>query len=85
MEAELAALGPVNPLALEELSELGERHQFLEAQVEDVRHARRELHHVIRTLDEEIMHVFDSAFADVNEHFSTLVNSLFPGGTGRLC
>ncbi len=84
LETELAALGPVNPLALEELSELGERHQFLEAQVEDVRHARRELHHVIRTLDEEIMHVFDSAFADVNEHFSTLVNSLFPGGTGRL-
>jgi hypothetical protein len=28
--------------------------------------------------------VFDSAFADVNEHFSTLVTSLFPGGTGRL-
>jgi hypothetical protein len=84
LEAELAKLGPVNPLALEELSELNERHQFLEAQVEDVRSARRELHHVIRTLDEEIMHVFDSAFADVNEHFSTLVTSLFPGGTGRL-
>ena len=30
------------------------------------------------------MHVFDSAFADVNEHFSNLVTSLFPGGTGRL-
>ncbi len=84
LEAELAALGPVNPLALEELSELGERHQFLEAQVEDVRLARRELHQVIRTLDEEIMHVFDSAFADVNEHFSSLVTTLFPGGTGRL-
>jgi hypothetical protein len=69
---------------MEELSELGERHQFLESQVEDVRTARRELHHVIRTLDEEIMQVFDSAFADVNEHFSTLVTSLFPGGTGRL-
>ena len=52
--------------------------------MEDVRDARRELHHVIRTLDEEIMQVFDSAFADVNEHFSTLVTSLFPGGTGRL-
>ncbi len=84
LEAELAALGPVNPLALEELSELGERHQFLESQVEDVRKARRELHHVIRTLDEEIMHVFDAAFTDVNEHFSTLVTTLFPGGTGRL-
>jgi chromosome segregation ATPase len=39
---------------------------------------------VIRTLDDEIMHVFDSAFADVNEHFSNLVTTLFPGGTGRL-
>ena len=84
LEAELSALGPVNPLALEELAELGERHQFLESQVEDVRTARRELHHVIRTLDEEIMHVFDAAFADVNEHFSSLVTTLFPGGTGRL-
>jgi chromosome segregation ATPase len=84
LEAELAAIGPVNPLAMEELSELGERHQFLESQVEDVRKAQRELRQVIRTLDEEIMHVFDSAFADVNEHFSTLITSLFPGGTGRL-
>ena len=84
LEAELAAIGPVNPLAMEELSELGERHQFLESQVEDVRKAQRELRHVIRTLDEEIMHVFDSAFADVNEHFSNLITSLFPGGTGRL-
>jgi chromosome segregation protein len=84
LELELAKLGPVNPLALEELSELGERHQFLETQVEDVRTSRRELHHVIRTLDDEIMQVFASAFADVNEHFSNLVTTLFPGGTGRL-
>ena len=84
LESELAAIGPVNPLAMEELSELGERHQFLESQVEDVRKAQRELRQIIRTLDEEIMHVFDAAFADVNEHFSNLITSLFPGGTGRL-
>ena len=84
LETELAAIGPVNPLAMEELSELGERHHFLESQVEDVRKAQRDLRQVIRTLDEEIMHVFDSAFADVNEHFSNLITSLFPGGTGRL-
>jgi chromosome segregation protein len=84
LEVELAALGPVNPLALEELAELGERHQFLESQVDDVRAARRELNQVIRTLDEEIMRVFDAAFADVNDHFSSLVTTLFPGGTGRL-
>jgi len=84
IEARMAEIGPVNPLAVEELSELSERHHFLETQVEDVRRARRELQHGIRTLDEEIMSVFDAAFADVNEHFSSLVSSLFPGGTGRL-
>ncbi len=84
LEGELAAMGPVNPLALEELAEHTERHQFLESQVEDVRSARRQLHQVIRTLDDEIMQVFATAFADVNEHFSNLVTTLFPGGTGRL-
>jgi len=84
LERKLVALGPVNPLALEELSTLEERHKELEAQVDDVRGARRELHEVVRTLDHEIMTSFAAAAADVNEHFSTLVALLFPGGTGRM-
>ncbi len=84
IETELASLGPVNPLALEELGELEERHRFLEEQVEDVRRARRELHQVIRAVDDEIMRVFTEAFADVSEHFRVLVETLFPGGSGRL-
>ena len=74
----------MNPLALEELSTLEERHKELEAQVDDVRGARRELHEVVRTLDHEIMTSFAAAAADVNEHFSALIAMLFPGGTGRL-
>ena len=84
LERKLVALGPVNPLALEELSTLEERHKELEAQVDDVRGARRELHEVVRTLDHEIMTSFAAAAADVNEHFSALIAMLFPGGTGRL-
>ena len=80
----LGALGPINPLALEELASLEERHAELEEQVGDVRKARRELFEVLRTLDEEIMQAFASATQDVNEHFSNLVAMLFPGGTGRL-
>jgi chromosome segregation protein len=80
----LGDLGPINPLALEELTVLEERHRDLDAQVADVRSARRELQEVVRTLDEEIMSTFASAAADVNEHFSDLVGTLFPGGQGRL-
>jgi chromosome segregation protein len=84
LERKIVALGPVNPLALEELSTLEERHKELEVQVDDVRGARRELHEVVRTLDHEIMTSFAAAAADVNEHFSNLVAMLFPGGTGRM-
>jgi chromosome segregation protein len=84
LEARITSLGPINPLALEELSALEDRYKDLDAQVSDVRNARRELQEVLRALDEEIMQTFSSAVADVNEHFSTLIAMLFPGGQGRL-
>jgi len=84
LEARITSLGPINPLALEELRALEERYRELDEQVSDVRNARRELQEVLRALDEEIMTTFSSAVADVNEHFSTLVSMLFPGGQGRL-
>jgi chromosome segregation protein len=84
LEARLSSLGPINPLALEELTALEERYRDLDAQVADVRHARRELQEAIRALDDEIMATFTAAFADVNEHFSSLIAMLFPGGQGRL-
>lgn len=84
LEARITSLGPINPLALEELSALEERYRDLDEQVSDVRSARRELQEVVRTLDEEIIQTFSSAVADVNEHFSTLIATLFPGGQGRL-
>ena len=84
LEARMTSLGPINPLALEELATLEDRYKELDAQVSDVRHARRELQEVLRALDEEIMQIFTTAFADVNEHFSSLIAMLFPGGQGRL-
>jgi len=82
LEARVTSLGPINPLALEELHALEERYRELDEQVSDVRNARRELQEVLRALDEEIMTTFSSAVADVNEHFSTLVSMLFPADRG---
>jgi chromosome segregation protein len=81
---QLDAMGPVNPLALEELSVLEDRHRELDTQVADIRSARRELQEVIESLNDEIVQTFTAAAADVNEHFSALIDSLFPGGIGRL-
>ena len=84
LDRELRLMGPVNPLALEELAAIEERDRFLAEQLEDVRSARRELGRVIRAVDEEIVGVFTQAFADVARHFESLFTMLFPGGTGRL-
>ncbi|MFZ0666510.1 MAG: AAA family ATPase [Acidimicrobiales bacterium] len=84
LQSELQKMGPINPLAAEELSALEERNEFLEREVDDVRRARRELQQVIRTVDDEIARLFAEAFADVDRHFQVLVASMFPGGAGRL-
>ncbi|HEX6392334.1 MAG TPA: chromosome segregation protein SMC [Acidimicrobiales bacterium] len=84
LERELRLMGPINPLALEEHTALMERHDFLEAQLEDVRRARRELTKVIRAIDAEIVEVFRAAYADVADNFERLFSTLFPGGQGRL-
>jgi chromosome segregation protein len=84
LERELRLMGPINPLALEEFNGLQERHQFLEAQLEDVRTTRRDLMRVVKAVDLEIQTVFSAAFADVSTHFTSLFATLFPGGAGKL-
>lgn len=84
LQRELRAMGPINPLALQEFEELSERHDFLEGQLHDVRQSRRELSKVIKAVNEEIVKVFAAAFADVSENFTHLFETLFPGGSGRL-
>ncbi len=84
LDAELRRMGPINPLALEEYEALHERHEFVAEQLDDVKQGRRELHKVIRAIDEEIVRVFSAAFTDVAENFEHLFSTLFPGGGGRL-
>jgi len=84
LERELRLMGPINPLALEEHAALLERHEFLEAQLEDVKAGRRELGKVIKAIDIEIVEVFSAAYSDVADNFSKLFTTLFPGGTGSM-
>ena len=84
IDRDLRQMGPINPLAVEEHAALCERHELLQSQVEDVKAARRDLGDIIRCVDEEIVVMFSAAFADTEEHFSDLIGTLFPGGSGRL-
>ncbi|HEX5294646.1 MAG TPA: chromosome segregation protein SMC [Streptosporangiaceae bacterium] len=80
----LDQLGKVNPLALEEFAALEERHAFLVAQLEDLRKTRRDLLTVIKEVDDRVLQVFTSAYADTAREFERIFGTLFPGGDGRL-
>ncbi|GAB3157970.1 chromosome segregation protein SMC [Micromonospora sonneratiae] len=83
-ERELALLGKVNPLALEEFAALEERYKFLSEQLEDLKATRRDLLTVVKDVDDRILEVFASAFADTAREFEQVFKVLFPGGEGRL-
>lgn len=83
-ERDLAELGKVNPLALEEFAALEERYNFLSTQLEDVKAARKDLLDVVADVDARILQVFSDAFVDVEREFRVVFGSLFPGGEGRL-
>jgi chromosome segregation protein len=83
-ERDLALLGKVNPLALEEFAALEERHQFLSSQLEDLKATRRDLLTVVKEVDDRILDVFTRAYQDVAREFETVFATLFPGGEGRL-
>ncbi|QIK76995.1 chromosome segregation protein SMC [Nocardioides piscis] len=83
-ERELAMLGRVNPLALEEFTAMEERHQFLSEQLEDLRRTRKDLLDIVREVDDRVEQVFREAYADVEKAFDSTFARLFPGGEGRL-
>lgn len=83
-ERDLASLGKVNPLALEEFAALEERHQFLSTQLEDLKASRRDLLDIIKEVDDRVQRVFAEAFEDTQAQFIRVFERLFPGGEGRL-
>jgi chromosome segregation protein len=83
-ERDLALLGKVNPLALEEFAALEERYKFLGEQLEDLKSTRRDLLTVVKDVDDRIHEVFRSAYEDTAREFEVVFRTLFPGGEGRL-
>ncbi len=83
-ERDLAVLGKVNPLALEEFDALQQRHTFLAEQLEDLRRTRADLAGIIEEVDTRVQQVFAEAYADVEKAFEDSFSRLFPGGEGRL-
>jgi len=80
----IAALGPVNLAALDELAQASERKEFLDAQTADLSEAIATLEDAIHKIDKETRDLLQDTFDKVNHHFGELFPMLFGGGNARL-
>ena len=77
---ELEALGPVNPLAIEEHEEETKRLEFLTTQRADLVSGRASLQQAIREIDTTARELFLETFVKVRENFRNIFMTLFGGG-----
>lgn len=80
LRQELDAIGPVNPLAIEEHEEEGRRLDFLTGQRADLMSARSSLQQAIREIDSTARELFLATFVQVRENFRQIFMTLFGGG-----
>jgi chromosome segregation protein len=81
---QMATMGPVNELAVEEHASLDARRSFMAAQIEDLASSRTALQKVVRAIDRKMRDRFLETFEQVNGHFQNVFTVLFPGGHAEL-
>ncbi len=80
----LIALEPVNPLAATELAEIGQRHDFLTTQKDDLEKAITDLRTLAGELATTIAEQFSTTLMAVDREFGLFFKRLFNGGEARL-
>ncbi len=84
LQAEIAALGPVNMVAIDECRELEERYAKEKAQEEDLQAARTQILELINNLNATSGDLFKTTFEQANRNFQTMFARLFGGGEAKL-
>ena len=76
--------GAINMLALEELGEAEERHQFLTAQRQDIIDSVAATEEALREIKKRSREKFRTAFEAINANFIEFFQELFGGGRGEM-
>jgi chromosome segregation protein len=84
LERRRAELGAVNPLAREQYEEERARSEDVTTQIADLQQAVGELDRLIAELSSTIDERFIETYSKVEQGFAEAVETLFPGGRGRL-
>lgn len=84
LRAKIDALGPVNMMALQELTEIEERFEFLDTQKTDIEKAIADTQAAIAEIKKRSRERFTEAFHAINANFKTMFVELFGGGQGEM-
>ena len=84
LNAQIAALGPVNMVAIDDFRELEERYTREKEQEADLLAAREKILALITSLNTKSSEMFRTTFAQANENFQRMFTKLFNGGEARL-
>ena len=84
LQAQIAELGPVNMVAIDECRELEERYAREKAQEEDLLAAKAQILELINNLNLTSGEMFKKTFEQANRNFQTMFTKLFGGGEARL-
>jgi chromosome segregation protein len=84
LRAKIDALGPVNMMAIQELTEIEERFEFLDTQKTDIEKAIADTQAAIAEIKRRSRERFTEAFHAINANFKTMFVELFGGGQGEM-
>ena len=84
LQSGIAALGPVNMVAIDECRELEERYAKEKAQEEDLLAAKAQILELITNLNTTSSDLFKKTFEQANANFQAMFTKLFGGGEARL-
>ncbi|MGN0301334.1 MAG: chromosome segregation protein SMC, partial [Anaerotardibacter sp.] len=84
LERRIKNMGTINPDAAKEYEEVKARFGYLNAQLQDMKLARQSLSRIVKIIDERMKDDFINTFNQVNQNFSDIFATLFPGGQAHL-
>ncbi len=84
LKKKIERLGPVNMMAIEQFTELEERHTFLTTQRADLLKSIQQTGEAIKRIEQTTRERFHEAFGTINEYFGTTFSTLFGGGRAGL-
>ena len=84
LRGRLSAMGPVNLVAIEEYSELRQRHEFLESQSRDLVRSKEQLLAAIDEINRTSQEQFTATFEQIRVNFAETFRILFGGGRSGL-